>query len=53
MSPHPSSSFKSGFNRIQGTVLGSIYGMAILEWCRVKSRLGILISLSIWVFLCR
>ena len=53
MSPHPSSSFKAGFNRIQGTVFGAIYGMAVLEWMNVRSRVGILVALSIWVFLCR
>lgn len=42
----------SGFNRIQGTVLGSIYGLAVMEWLGLSTRLELLASLTVWVFLC-
>lgn len=52
MSSHPGSSFKSGYNRIQGTVLGGMFGIVILDWFKWESKLVILLSLTVWVFLC-
>jgi hypothetical protein len=53
MSPHPTSSFKSGLNRIMGTALGSIWGVALIEWLDIHDKLALLLCLTLWVFLCR
>ena len=52
LSSHPGSSFKQGYNRIQGTVLGGMFGIVILDWFKWDTKLGILLSLTAWVFLC-
>ncbi|GAB5035857.1 p-hydroxybenzoic acid efflux pump subunit aaeb [Nannochloropsis oceanica] len=52
MSSHPGSSFKQGYDRIQGTVLGGMFGIVILDWFNWTSKLAILCSLTVWVFLC-
>ena len=52
MSSHPGSSFKQGYNRIQGTVLGGMFGIVILDWFQWNTKLAILLSLTAWVFLC-
>lgn len=52
MSSHPGSSFKQGYDRIQGTVLGGMFGIVILDWFNWTSGLAILCSLTVWVFLC-
>lgn len=31
MSSHPSSAFKSGMNRVMGTVMGAIFGLAVTQ----------------------
>jgi uncharacterized membrane protein YgaE (UPF0421/DUF939 family) len=52
MSSHPGSSFKQGYDRIQGTVLGGMFCIVILDWFKWDSKLAILLSLTTWVFLC-
>jgi len=52
MSSFRASSFQSGFNRIQGTVLGAIYGMAVMEWLKIEKESHILICLTVWVLFC-
>jgi len=53
MSPQPTSSFKSGMNRIQGTAFGAIFGMATLEWFTVDDGVWIPLMMGLWVALCR
>lgn len=31
MSSHPSSAFKSGVNRVMGTVMGAVFGLAVTQ----------------------
>ena len=52
LSSHPGSSFKSGYDRIQGTVLGGMYGIVVLDWLELDSQVAILLSLTVWVFFC-
>ena len=52
LSPYPSSSFRTGFNRIQGTVFGCMYAMITLDWFGAKDDVAVLISITVWVFLC-
>lgn len=34
MSSHPSSAFKSGVNRVMGTVMGAVFGLAVTQACK-------------------
>jgi hypothetical protein len=52
MSSHPSSAFKSGANRVQGTVLGAVMGMAVTTWAPVVNKVAIVFILTAWVFVC-
>lgn len=52
MSSHPSSAFKSGANRAQGTVLGAIFGLAVTQWAPIRSPVLIVMVLTLWVFIC-
>jgi hypothetical protein len=40
-------------NRIHGTALGSIFGIALLEWAGVRGGLPLIVALAAWVFACR
>jgi len=52
MSSHPSSAFKSGANRVQGTVLGAVMGMAVTTWAPIHNKALIVLVLTLWVFIC-
>ncbi len=52
MSSHPSSAFKSGANRIQGTVLGAVMGLAVTTWAPIHDKAVIVLVLTLWVFVC-
>ncbi len=52
MSSHPSSAFKSGMNRVMGTVMGAIFGMAVTQWCPIHHPALIVLVLTLWVFIC-
>jgi len=52
LSPYPSSSFRTGLNRIQGTVFGCVYAMATLDWFEVRHSAWIVIAITLWVFVC-
>lgn len=52
MSSHPSSAFRSGANRIQGTVLGAVFGLGVTQWFLIHHPIGILVILTAWVFVC-
>lgn len=52
MSSHPASSFRSGVNRVLGTVMGATYGMALMEWLKVRDHTAIVLLLTLWVLFC-
>lgn len=52
LSSHPGSSFKAGLQRIQGTVLGGMFGIVVLNWLQWDSKLAVVLSLTGWVFFC-
>ena len=50
-SSHPGSSFKGGANRIQGTALGAMFGF-ITDWLNLNSPVAVVVSLTLWTFIC-
>lgn len=46
------SSFRSAYNRITGTVLGGMAGIAALEWCGLTSPLAIVAAITAWTLFC-
>lgn len=52
MSSHPSSAFKSGMNRVMGTVMGAVFGLAVTQWLPIRQPGLIVLVLTLWVFVC-
>lgn len=46
------SSFRSAYNRIQGTVLGGMAGIAAVEWCGFTSPPSIVATITLWTLFC-
>jgi len=52
MTSHPGSSFRSGCNRVQGTVIGGMVGMAALKWLGATSHAEQVAVIAAWTFAC-
>lgn len=52
LTSHPGSSFRSAWNRIQGTVLGGMAGIAALGWCGLTSPFAIVAFITVWTLFC-
>lgn len=46
------SSFRSAYNRIQGTVLGGMAGIAALEWLGLTTPPAIVAFITLWTLFC-